>query len=102
MSKTTKTTTTSSTGAKSVKSAGWLTNLISFVAVICIGVSLILSKLGFLSSIAVALLTIAQTIAFLVVAIVSFFYVYRKRNIWIWITWIVSVVLIVLSYVIRG
>ena len=88
------------TSAKSVKSAGWLTNLISFVAVICIGVALILGKLGFLSSIAGALLTIAQTIAYLVVAIVSFFYVHRKRNIWVWVTWIVSVVLIVISFII--
>ena len=103
MEKTTKTTTTtSSSTSKSVKSAGWLTNLISFVAVICIGVALILSKLGFLSSIATALLTIAQTIAFIVVSIVSFFYVYRKKNIWVWLTWIVSVVLIILSYVIKG
>ena len=99
MSKT-KTTTSTSTSAKSVKSAGWLTNLISFVAVICIGVSLILGKLGFLSSIASALLLIAQTIAFLVVCVVSFFYVYRKRNVWVWVTWGVSVVLIVLSYII--
>ena len=100
MSQTTRTTTTTTSSGKTVKSAGWLTNLISFVAVICIGISLILGELGFLSSIADALLIIAQTIAFLVVTVVSFFYVYRKKNVWIWVTWIVSVVLIVLSYII--
>lgn len=97
MSKNSTSQTTHST--KTVKSAGWLTNLISFVAVICIGVSLILGKLGFLSEIAGALLMIAQTIAYIVVTIVSFFYVYRRKNIWIWVTWAVAVVLIVLYYV---
>ena len=99
MSQTTKrTTTTTHSSAKSVKSAGWFTNIISFAAVICIGVSLILSRLGFLSSVAGAFMTVAQVVAYLVVTIVSFFYVYRKRNVWIWVAWAVSVVLIVLSY----
>lgn len=93
------TTVTTTHSGKTVKSAGWLTNLISFVAVICIGVALILGKIGFLSEIAGALLMIAQTIAYIVVTIVSFFYVYRKRNVWIWIAWAVAVVLIVLYYV---
>ena len=94
-----KSTTTTHSG-KTVKSAGWLTNLISFVAVICIGVALILGKIGFLSEIAGALLMIAQTIAYIVVTIVSFFYVYRKRNVWTWVAWSVAVVLIVLYYII--
>ena len=34
------------TGTKSAHGAGWLVNLISFVAVICIGVALMLSKIG--------------------------------------------------------
>jgi len=87
------------TGTKSAHGAGWLVNLISFVAVICIGVALILSKIGALGSIAGALMTIAQTVAYLVVSIVSFFYVSRRKNIWIWVAWIVSIVLIVLSFV---
>lgn len=100
MAKKSTTVTTTTHSGKTVKSAGWLTNLISFVAVICIGVALILGKIGFLSDIAGALLTIAQTIAYIVVTIVSFFYVYRKRNVWTWVAWSVAVVLIVLYYVI--
>jgi len=100
MAKKSTTVTTTTHSGKTVKSAGWLTNLISFVAVICIGVALILGKIGFLSEIAGALLIIAQTIAYVVVTIVSFFYVYKKRNVWIWITWAVAVVLIVLYYII--
>ena len=88
-----------SVGTKSAHGAGWLVNLVSFAAVICIGVALMLSKIGALGTVAGALMTIAQTIAYLVVSVVSFFYVYRKRNIWIWITWIVSIILIVLSFV---
>ncbi len=87
------------TTKKSAHGAGWLLNLFSFVAVICIGVALMLSKIGALGSVAGALLTIAQTIAYIVVSIVSFFYVYKKRRLWIWIVWAISIVLIVLSYV---
>ena len=89
-----------SSNGNAVKSSGWLINLVSFVAVICIGVALILGKIGFLSEIAGALLMIAQTIAYIVVTIVSFFYVYRKRNVWTWVAWSVAVVLIVLYYII--
>ena len=88
-----------SAGTKSAHGAGWLINLVSFVAVICIGVALILSKIGALGPIAGALMTIAQTIAYLVVSIVSFFYVYKRKNVWIWVAWVVSIVLIVLSFV---
>lgn len=100
MAKKSTTVITTTHSGKTVKSAGWLTNLISFVAVICIGIALILGKIGFLSDIAGALLMIAQTIAYIVVTIVSFFYVYRKRNVWTWVAWSVAVVLIVLYYVI--
>ena len=85
--------------AKPVKGAGWLLNITSFVAVICIGVALILSRFNFLASVSSALMIIAQTIAYLVVSAVSFFYVYRKRRIWIWAVWIVSIVLIILFYI---
>ena len=89
-----------STGTRSAHGAGWLVNLISFAAVICIGVALILSRIGALGEIAGALMTIAQTIAYLVVSIVSFFYVRNKRNVWIWVTWIIAIVLIVISFLI--
>lgn len=90
---------TTTTKSKSAHGAGWLVNLMSFAAVCCIGVALILSKIGALGGVAGALMTIAQTVAYLVVTVVSFFYVYQRKNVWLWVTWIVAVVLIVLYYI---
>lgn len=84
---------------KPAKSSGWLINLCAFVAVVLIGVSLILTKIGVLSSVAGAFLTIANVVAYVVVSVVSVFYVARKKNVWIWIIWVISIVLIVLYFV---
>lgn len=91
---------TSTKPVKTTNGAGWLINIISFGAVVCIGIALILSEIGFLSEVASAFLVIAETIAFFVVAIVSVFYVVKKKNVWIWLTWAGSVALIVVSYII--
>ncbi len=85
--------------SKPAKSSGWLINLSAFVAVILIGLSLILSKIGALGSVANAFLVIANVIAYLVVSVVSFFYVANKKNVWLWVVWIISIVLIILFYV---
>ena len=87
------------TSGKPTKSAGWLVNLMAFIAVICVGVSLILSKLGFLDQISEALSTIANVISYLVLVIVSCFYIVKRKNIWLWVTWAVSVALIVISFI---
>ena len=87
--------------AKPVKSSGWFVNLLAFIAVILIGVSLILSRIHVFGQVAGAFLIIANVIAYSVVAIVSFFYIANKKNIWLWIVWVVSIVLIVISYIIR-
>ena len=85
--------------AKPVKSSGWFINLCAFVAVVLIGLSLILSKIGALGEVANAFMVIANVIAYIVVSVVSVFYVARKKNIWLWIIWIVAIVLIVVSYI---
>lgn len=86
--------------SKPVKSSGWLINLSAFIAVILIGISLILTKIGIFNSVAGAFNIIASVIAYLVVSIVSFFYVKNHKNVWMWIVWVISIVLIVLSYII--
>lgn len=83
--------------AKAAKSSGWLINLSAFVAVILIGLSLIFAKI--IPSISGAFSTIAQIIAYVVLCVVSFFYVVRKKNIWLWVVWIIAVVLIVVGLV---
>lgn len=70
-------------------------NLLAFVAIILIAVSLILSKINFASSIKVACTTIANAIAYVMVAISSFYFVRSRRGIAYLITWIVCVVVII-------
>ncbi len=86
--------------SKPVKSSGWLMNLCAFIAVILIGVSLIFTKIGAFSSVAMAFQIIANVIAYIVVGTVSFFYVRNRKNIWLWVVWGISIALIVVSYII--
>lgn len=83
--------------AKAAKSSGWLINLCAFVAVILIGLSLIFAKI--IPSVAGAFSTIAQVISYVVVSVVSFFYIAHKKNVWLWVVWIIAIVLIVVGVV---
>ena len=94
------TNTTTEKKAKPVKSAGWFLNLIGFVAVICVGISLLFSRFSFMGKVAGALATIAQVISYIILIALSCFYIVRRKNIWLWIVWAVSVVLIVISFII--
>ena len=83
---------------KSRKKSGWIIHLISFVAVICIGVSLILSKIGWFSKAAGVLANVAQIISYVVLILISGIYVMRRKNIGFWIAWGVSVTLIIIYF----
>ena len=74
-------------------------NLLAFVAIILIAVSLILSKINFAASINSACTLIANVIAYLMVAISSFYFVRSRRGIAYLITWIVCVVVIVVMMI---
>ena len=88
-----------SSNGNAVKSSGWLINLVSFVAVICIGVSLILTKVGLSGKVTSVLSAVAQIIAYGILCIVSFFYIRNRRSITLWVIWGISVVLIVISFI---
>ena len=77
-----------------------LLNLIAFVAIGLVGVTLILSEIGLSGDISNALALVAHVLAYLITAIAGFYYVKNKNNIWVWIIYAVSIVLIILSYVI--
>ena len=83
------------------KSNGWILHFLSFVAVILIGVSLLLSKIHAFGDVAAAFLVIANAISYSLVALTSFAYVAKKKNIWLWLVWGISIVLIIISYVIK-
>ena len=80
-----------------------LLHVLSYIAVIAVGIALLLGAAfarwdigdqGF----AGALATIAQVLAYIVVACYSFSYA-RAKNIWYLIAWVVAVVLIVIAFI---
>lgn len=78
-----------------------LLNVLSYVAVVMVGVALLLGLIfkGNAGSVAGALNLIAQCLAYLVVACYSFSYA-RAKGIWWLIAWVVAVVLIVVCLVV--
>ena len=86
------------TNKKTPKKSGWLIHFISFIAVVCIGISLILSKIGWFDKAAGALSNIAQIISYVVLILISGLYVLRRKNVWFYIAWGVSVVLIIIYF----
>ena len=76
-------------------------NFLSFISVGLIGVTLLLGKLGIFQGIGGALITVANVLAYIITAIAAFYYVRNKKNVWVWIVYVVSIVLIVISYIIN-
>ena len=88
-----------STSTSNKTSSLWsVLNIISFAAVICVGVSLLLSRIGLSGQVSGALSTIAQVISYIVLIAFSCFYISKRRSLVLWIIWIISVVLIVVSF----
>ncbi|MBE5757639.1 MAG: hypothetical protein E7345_01735 [Clostridiales bacterium] len=73
-------------------------NFLSFIATVSIAVSLVLSKIG---SISTVFRTIAEVIAYSLTTISAFFYVAYKRKLVYYIIWIICVVIIVLLLILR-
>lgn len=85
-------------GGKDIKG---IINFLSFISVGLIGVTLLLGKIGILPGISGALIIVANVLAYIITAIAAFYYVRSKKNVWVWIVYIVSIVLIVISYIIN-
>ena len=74
-------------------------NLLAYVATFCIGVALLVGKIG-VGSIASAFSTVAEVLAYLVTAIAAFSFA-KSRGHWAYyVIWIVCVVLIVVLMII--
>ena len=83
------------------KTFSWrgILNLVAFVSICCIGISLLVGKIG-AASIAGAFNTVAQILAYAITAIAAFNFAVSKRH-WAYYTiWIVCVVLIIVLMVI--
>lgn len=82
-------------GSSSAKDWRSVINFFAFVAIVMIGICLVLTKLNFAASIAGALSLIANTIAYIIVAIGGWFYIANKRNVWLYVAYFVSIALII-------
>ena len=81
------------------KKTSYAINAVSFVAVIIICVALLLGKIGIGAKLSGSLMTIAQILAYSIVAIISSYWIYNKRNVWLWVVWGISIALIVISFI---
>ena len=89
----------SSKSAKPVRSTSVLLRFVCFIAVICVGISLLLSKVGLSGQISNALSIIAQVLSYIVLIVISSFYVVRKKNVWLWVVWAIAVILIIVGVI---
>ena len=81
-----------------------LVNAVAYFAIIFLAVALLLSQISsagsVLGDIANIFSRLANTIAYVIVAVMAFFYVKTKRNIVYMITYIVSIILIAIFVII--
>ena len=73
-------------------------NLVSYVAIVFIGLSLLIGKIG-AGSLAGAFEKIAQILAYLVTAISAFAFAHNRRKWFYYLIWVVCIVLIVVLMV---
>ena len=100
----TKTTATTSTSSKRRGfNIGYILNILAYAAV-CIGglalfISMILAKFGLSSSITGAMQTIANTIGWSVLCLLSAVYISHRKKLWMWVVWVVAVVMIIMGII---
>ncbi len=74
-------------------------NLTSYVAICCIGIALLVGRIG-VGSIAGAFHTVAEILAYLVTAIAAFSFAKNRRHWAYYLVWVVCVVLIIVLMII--
>ena len=86
--------------AKNTSNWSWrgFINLISFIAIVCIGIALLIGKIS--SSIGGAFGTIAEILAYFVTAISAFYFAVSRRHWAYYVVWAVCVILIIVLMVI--
>ena len=75
-------------------------NVLAYIAVILVGASLLIQALLGGGTVAYILKTVADVIAYVMLAIASFSYATSRRSATYVIIWIVAIVLIAVSYII--
>lgn len=96
-----KSSSSSSTTTKRTVTFRGIVNFVSYIAVFCIGIALILNVIFKGNSFSNAFQMVAECLAYIVVSISAFYYARSKRSIWYLICWIVAVVLIIVFIILR-
>ena len=80
---------------------GWrsILNLISYIAIVCIGVALLIGKIGG-ASLAASFKRVAEILAYLVTAVSAFYFANSRRHWAYYLIWLICVVLIIILMVI--
>lgn len=97
--KSTNKTTTETTHTR--RGLGSLLNMIGFVGIMLVAIALIFAKIFGGGTLTSAMNIIAETIAYLITAIVAYYYVRSKRNVWYFIAFAVAVILIIIFMILR-
>ena len=98
--KNTKSTTTTTT-TTSRRGLGKVLNMIGFIGIMFVAIALVLAKIFGGGALTNAMNIIAETIAYLITAIVAYYYVRPKRNVWYFIAFAVAVILIIIFMILR-
>lgn len=87
--------------AKNTGGMSWRSffNLLAFISIVCIGLAFVIGKIGG-GNLASSLRQISDIIAYVIVGISSFFFVYSKRHWAYLVIWIVCIALIVIFMII--
>lgn len=95
---------TKTTETKTTHSSNWhAMNIFSYIAVCIGGIALflvfILQRLGLSSSYLPIFVKIANSIAWVIVACLSFRYIEHKRKTWMWVVWAIAIVMIIIGII---
>jgi len=82
-------------------SGGWrsVLNLVSYIAIVCIGIALLIGRIGG-ASLAGAFQRVAEILAYIVTAVSAFYFANARRHWAYYLIWVICVVLIVVLMII--
>ena len=85
---------------------GKFLNILAYVSIVLVAVALVISKiLGWAKAgedIASAMQLVANILAYFITAIAAFYYVRNKKNVWVTVVYIVSLILIIVFICLIG
>ncbi len=74
-------------------------NALAFVSVMLIGIALILVKIFGGGQVSTVIANVANALAYIITAISGFFFVKNKKQVWIWVAYLVGVVMIIIGFI---